>query len=71
MKQHLDEVVAPVLRAWNIFERQDLTGDGALAREELSVFLATAEEDAARFSEKREIYFERLIARGQEPIRLT
>jgi acyl-[acyl-carrier-protein] desaturase len=71
MKQHLDEVVAPVLRAWNIFDREDLSGDGALAREELNVFLEKAGEDAARFTEKRELYFERLIARGQEPIRLT
>ena len=71
MKQHLDEVVAPVLRAWNIFEREDLSGDGALAREELKAFLEIAENDANRFIEKRELYFERLIARGQEPIRLT
>ena len=42
MKQHLDDVVAPVLRAWNIFEREDLSGDGAAAREELNVFLAKA-----------------------------
>lgn len=71
MQQHLDDVVAPVLRAWNIFDREDFSGDGALAREELSTFLAVAGEDAARFTEKRELYFERLIARGQEPIRLT
>ena len=71
MKQHLDEVVAPVLRAWNVFEREDLSGDGALAREELKIFLEAAEVDANRFIEKRELYFERLIARGQEPIRLT
>lgn len=70
MKQHLDDVVAPVLRAWNIFEREDLSGDGAVAREELSVFLVKAGEDASRFIEKREVYFDRLIARGQEPIRL-
>lgn len=71
LQQHLDDVVAPVLRAWNIFDREDFTGDGQLARDELNTFLATSGEEAARFSEKREVYFERLIARGQEPIRLT
>jgi acyl-[acyl-carrier-protein] desaturase len=64
-KQHIDEVVAPVLRAWNIFEREDITGEGARARDELAVFIAKAEEEANRFIEKR------LVARGQEPIRLT
>lgn len=71
MKQHLDEVVAPVLRAWNIFDREDISGEGAKARDELGVFLAKAGEDAARFIEKRDTYFDRLVARGQEPIRLT
>jgi len=70
-KQHIDDVVAPVLRAWNIFEREDLNDDGAKARDELSVFIAKAEEDANRFIEKRDAHFDRLAARGQEPIRLT
>ncbi|MCX6429442.1 MAG: acyl-ACP desaturase [Actinobacteria bacterium] len=71
LQQHLDEVVAPVLRAWNVFDREDFTSDGLKAREELAEFLKTSGEDAARFTEKREVYFERQIARGQEPIRLT
>lgn len=71
LKQHVDDVVAPVLRAWNIFEREDLTGDGAKARDELAAFLSKAEEDANRFIEKRDAHFDRLVARGQEPIRLT
>lgn len=69
-KQHIDDVVAPVLRAWNIFEREDLNADGAKARDELAVFIAKAEEDANRFIEKRDAHFDRLVARGQEPIRL-
>lgn len=71
MQQHLEDVIAPVLRAWNIFEREDLTGDGQAARDELSAFLASEKESSDRFNEKREAHFERLIARGQEPIRLT
>ena len=70
LQQHLDDVISPVLRAWNVFERTDLSGDGLVARDELSAFMKTATEDALRFNDKREIHFERLIARGQEPIRI-
>ena len=70
LKQHVDDVVAPVLRAWNIFEREDFTADGAKARDELAEFLSQAEVDANRFIEKRDAHFDRLVARGQEPIRL-
>ena len=70
MTQHLEEVVAPVLRAWNIFDRTDLSGDGLKAREELAAFLDKTTIEADRFNEKREVYFERLVARGQEPLRL-
>jgi acyl-[acyl-carrier-protein] desaturase len=71
MTQHLEEVVAPVLRAWNIFERTDLSSEGLKAREELAAFLDKTTIEADRFNEKREVYFERLVARGQEPHRLT
>jgi len=70
LESHLAEVIAPVLRAWNIFERTDFTGDGQAARDELGAFLEKADGEAKTFNEKREKYFERQIARGQEPIRL-
>ena len=70
MQQHLEEVIAPVLRAWEVFERNDLTGDGLVARDELNAFLSKTTEESNRFNEKREHHFERLIARGQEPIRI-
>ena len=70
MQQHLEEVIAPVLRAWDVFERNDLSGDGLVARDELTDFLAKTTEESDRFNEKREHHFERLIARGQEPIRI-
>ena len=44
--------------------------DGVAAREELAVFLAKTTEESQRFNEKRELHFERLIARGQEPLRI-
>ena len=71
MQQHLDDVVAPVLRAWNIFDREDLSGDGQAARDELSTWLSGATDESNRFNEKRELHFERLIARGQAPIRIA
>ena len=71
MQLHLDEVIAPVLRAWKVFERTDLSGDGLTARDELALFLDKSAVEASRFNDKREVHFERLIARGQEPIRLT
>jgi acyl-[acyl-carrier-protein] desaturase len=71
MQQHLDDVVAPVLRAWNIFDREDLSGDGQAARDELATWLSGATDESNRFNEKRELHFERLIARGQAPIRIA
>jgi acyl-[acyl-carrier-protein] desaturase len=71
LQQHLDDVVAPVLRAWNVFERTDLSGDGLKAREELSAFMDTTYKAAAIFNDKREVHFERQIARGIQPIRIT
>jgi acyl-[acyl-carrier-protein] desaturase len=71
LQQHLDDVVAPVLRAWNVFERNDLSGDGLKARDELKAFMDATYKTAATFNDKREVHFERQIARGIEPIRIT
>ena len=70
LQLHLNDVVMPVLRAWGVFEMDTLTGDGAAARDELSAYLKSASEDVAKFVDKREVHFEKLIARGQEPLRL-
>ena len=63
-------MVSPVLRAWNVFERYDLSGDGLVARVELTAFMGKAGKEAAIFNDKREVHFERLVARGQSPIRI-
>ena len=70
LQLHLEDVVAPVLRAWNIFDRTDLTGEGEKARQELANFIKAAEADVAKFIEKRDTHFDRLIARGQQPVHL-
>ena len=36
LRSHLDDVVRPVLRFWRVFERDDLDGEGARARDELA-----------------------------------
>jgi acyl-[acyl-carrier-protein] desaturase len=66
----LEDVVAPVLRAWKIFEREDFTAVGEAARNELAEYISAAEADVSRFVEKRDAHFDRLVARGQNPIRL-
>lgn len=70
LQQHLDDVVSPVLRAWKIFERDDFSGDGLKARDELAEFLKVIAQQASTFNDKREVHFERQIARGIEPIRI-
>ncbi len=54
LRRHLDVLVRPVLRAWHVFERTDLTGDGERAREELHAYLDDFEIRARRFEEQRE-----------------
>ncbi|WP_280183414.1 acyl-ACP desaturase [Nocardia cyriacigeorgica] len=54
LRQHLDVVLRPVLRAWRIFDRTDLGGEGERARDELHTFLDDLERRAVRFEERRE-----------------
>ena len=70
LQLHLEDVVNPVLRAWDIFNLTTLTGDGELARDELALWLNAAATDVSTFVEKRDHHFDRLVARGQEPIRI-
>jgi acyl-[acyl-carrier-protein] desaturase len=58
-RQHLDEVVMPVLRKWRIFERDDFTGEGERRRDELAVFLDRLHAEAAKFDASKARYLER------------
>ncbi|MCF8608543.1 acyl-ACP desaturase, partial [Gordonia sp. HY442] len=49
IRQHLDDVVWPIMRKWKIFERNDFTARGEQAREELAAYLEKTEVDAKRF----------------------
>lgn len=54
LRQHLEEVVMPVLRKWNVFERDDFSSEGEKTREELAAFLEQLEKDTIRFEEMRD-----------------
>ncbi|WP_040700947.1 acyl-ACP desaturase [Nocardia vinacea] len=54
LRQHLDVVLRPVLRAWNVFERTDLSDDGERARDQLGAYLDELAVKATRFEEQRD-----------------
>ncbi|HEY3006333.1 MAG TPA: acyl-ACP desaturase, partial [Kribbellaceae bacterium] len=64
LRLHHDEVVAPILRMWKVFDRDDLSGNGARARDELGDFMADLDAQASRFVEQRERLRERQAARA-------
>jgi acyl-[acyl-carrier-protein] desaturase len=64
IRQHRDDVVAPVLRYWNVFELEGLDGEGEKARNELAEFMDGLETQAIRFEEKRDRLQARLAARA-------
>jgi acyl-[acyl-carrier-protein] desaturase len=53
LRQHRDEVLQPVLRQWNVWDRTDLDGDGEKARDELAAQMQELDVQATRFEEKR------------------
>ncbi|CAN5130953.1 acyl-ACP desaturase [soil metagenome] len=65
LRLHHDEVIMPILRHWKVFEREDLTGDGAKARDELATFLTGLDATATKFVESRDRMRARLSARQE------
>jgi acyl-[acyl-carrier protein] desaturase len=64
IRQHLSDVVLPVLRYWKVFDVEGLSDKGERARHELSDHLAELEKSALRFEDKRDALKARLAARG-------
>ncbi|WP_315770978.1 acyl-ACP desaturase [Rhodococcoides kroppenstedtii] len=62
LRQHLDEVIMPVLRKWKLFERTDFGPEGERLREVVADFLADLEKQAVKFEESRD----RALARERE-----
>jgi acyl-[acyl-carrier-protein] desaturase len=67
LRLHHDEVVAPILRKWKVFERTDLGAEGERAREELAAFLSGLDAQATRFVESRDRARARAAAREEAP----
>ncbi|MDQ6936828.1 MAG: acyl-ACP desaturase [Actinomycetota bacterium] len=64
LRLHHDEVVAPILKFWRVFERADFGPAGERAREELAEFMTALDGQAARFVEQRERLLARQAARA-------
>jgi acyl-[acyl-carrier-protein] desaturase len=65
LRIHHDEVVAPILRKWKVWDRDDLDAEGERAREELAQVVTQLDEQATRFEEKRAAYLEKQAARAE------
>jgi acyl-[acyl-carrier-protein] desaturase len=63
LRLHHDEVVAPILKFWRVFDRDDLGPTGEAAREELAEAMTALDEQASRFVEQRERLRARQAAR--------
>ena len=66
LRQHLEEVVQPVLRKWNIFERDDFGPEGEKLREDLGAFLEKLEGDTVKFEEMRDRSLAREAAKREK-----
>lgn len=64
LRIHHDEVVKPILRQLNAMEREDLSGDGDKARDELAAAMSELDNAATRFEEKRDAIKARALSRA-------
>jgi len=62
LRQHRDEVLAPVLRQWDIWNVTGLDADGEAAREELARQMDDLDQAASRFEERRAARRSRRVA---------
>ncbi|CCH80429.1 putative acyl-(acyl-carrier-protein) desaturase desA1 [Nostocoides japonicum T1-X7] len=60
LRIHRDDVVAPVLRFWKVWDIEGLSPEGEQARTELANFLDGLDKQAARFEDKRDTLKERM-----------
>lgn len=54
LRQHRDDVVAPVLRFWKVWDLENLTAEGEQARLELDALMGDLDTKAGRFEDKRD-----------------
>ncbi len=63
LRIHHDDVVMPVLRHWQAFDRTDLGPDGEAARDRLADFVAGLDASATRFEQQRAAAAAKLASR--------
>ncbi|WP_067568410.1 acyl-ACP desaturase [Nocardia acidivorans] len=68
LRQHLEEVVNPVLKKWRIFERDDFTARGEETRERLGLFLEKLGKDVLKFEEQRDKMLAREAAKAEKAL---
>ncbi|MGW4245649.1 acyl-ACP desaturase [Nocardia sp. NPDC004722] len=68
LRQHLEEVVNPVLKKWRIFERDDFTARGEETRERLGLFLEKLGKDVVKFEEQRDKMLAREAAKREKEL---
>jgi len=61
-RQHLEDVLTPVLRKWRIFDRTDFGAVGEQRREQLAAYMADLEGQVLKFEEQRD----RMLAREEQ-----
>ncbi|APA95479.1 acyl-ACP desaturase [Nocardia seriolae] len=71
LRQHLEEVVNPVLKKWKIFERSDFTARGEETRERLGNFLEKLSKDVVKFEEQRDKMLAREAAKREKELAAT
>jgi acyl-[acyl-carrier-protein] desaturase len=65
LRIHHDDIVAPLLRQWGVFELEGLDAEGEKAREELAEAVAALDGAASRFVEQRDAAEAKRAARRQ------
>ena len=65
LRIHRDEVLAPVLKYWKLFEVEGLSAEAEQARIKLAAFMDDLARKAARFEEKRAAQQARVAARQE------
>jgi acyl-[acyl-carrier-protein] desaturase len=64
LRLHRDEVLQPILRQWNVWDRTGLDAEGEKAREQLAAQMQELDTQATRFEEKREARRVRMAAKA-------
>jgi acyl-[acyl-carrier-protein] desaturase len=53
LRIHRDEVLAPILRSWDVWDRVGLSAEGEQAREQLGSYFEELDRQASGFEERR------------------